>query len=144
MRIDSLRQLITDRFLRNYCYLFFSQDARERAVVRLVIHQLYSRLPKRRSLFRRVFAEMICNVIALGDRVTGIDDILTVYSSIVCGLKLPIRQEHRLFLSHCLLPLHKLDRLVEYSSTLTRCLLLFISKDPSLCPFVRIIIRTNE
>ena len=87
---------------------------------------------------------MICNVIALGDRVTGIDDILTVYSSIVCGLKLPIRQEHRQFLSHCLLPLHKLDRLVEYSSTLTRCLLLFISKDPSLCPFVRIIIRTNE
>ena len=72
----------------------------------------------------------------LGDRVTGVDDLLTVYSSIVCGFALPIKAEHKRFLMHCLLPLHKLERLSEYSAVLTRCVLLFLSRDPSLAPSV--------
>lgn len=46
--------LLAMTLFRNYLYLFLSQDARERLIVRLVAHQLYGRLPKRRSLFRRV------------------------------------------------------------------------------------------
>ena len=38
------------------------------------------------------------NVMTLGDRVTGVDDLLTVYSSIVCGFALPIKAEHKRFL----------------------------------------------
>lgn len=118
--------------------MFFSQDARERSVVRVVVHHLYGRLPKRRPLFRRVFAELLWNVTTLADHVTGVNDLLTVYSSIVCGFALPIRPEHKRFLVRCLLPLHKLARLSEFSTTLTQCLLLFLSRDPSLAPKVRL------
>lgn len=136
IRVDTLRQSITNTFIRNYLYLFFSQDARERSVVRLGVHQLYGRLPRRRPLFRQVFGEMICNVILLHDRVTGIEEILTVYSSIVCGFARPMRKEHVRFLQHCLLPLHRLDRLVDFSSSLTRCLLLYIAQDGNLAPLI--------
>ena len=136
IRVDTLRQSITNTFIRNYLYLFFSQDARERSVVRLGVHQLYGRLPRRRPLFRQVFGEMISNVLLLHDRVTGIEEILTVYSSIVCGFARPMRKEHVRFLQHCLLPLHRLDRLVDFSSSLTRCLLLYIAQDGNLAPLV--------
>lgn len=75
---------------------------------------------------------MLSNVQQLGYRVTGVEDILTVYNSIVCGFALPIKAEHLHFLNHCLLPLHKLDGLNEFSSSLTRCLLLFIARDANL------------
>ncbi len=113
-------------------------------IVRLVAHQLYGRLPKRRSLFRRVFGEMLSNVQQLGHRVTGVDDILTVYNSIVCGFALPIKAEHLHFLEHCLLPLHKLDGLAEFSSSLTRCLLLFIARDSSLSSTVCVRFWTDD
>ncbi|KNB41882.1 serine/threonine protein phosphatase [Blastocystis sp. subtype 4] len=144
IRIDLLRQSISNDFIRNYLYLFLSQDARERLIVRLVAHQLYGRLPKRRSLFRRVFGEMLSNVQQLGHRVTGVDDILTVYNSIVCGFALPIKAEHLHFLEHCLLPLHKLDGLAEFSSSLTRCLLLFIARDSSLSSTVCVRFWTDD
>lgn len=133
IRIDSLRQIITDDFIRNYCYLFFSQDSRERSIVRLVVHYLYGRLLNRRELFRRVFSEMLCNVMAINECVNGVDDILTVYSAVAHGFVLPIRSEHLIFLNRCILPLHKLTRLPEFSSTLTRCILMYLAKDPSLC-----------
>ena len=144
IRVDTLRQSITNTFIRNYLYLFFSQDARERSVVRLGVHQLYGRLPRRRPLFRQVFGEMICNVILLHDRVTGIEEILTVYSSIVCGFARPMRKEHVRFLQHCLLPLHRLDRLVDFSSSLTRCLLLYIAQDGNLAPLVGLDAMADE
>lgn len=133
IRIECIRQNITDAFLRNYLYLFLSQDIRERSMVRLVVHYLYGRLPRRRPLVRKVFAEMLSNVISLNSRVDGVDDILTVYNSIVCGFMLPIKEEHVHFLKHCILPLHKLSGLLEFASTLTRCVLLFVTRQPSLC-----------
>ena len=137
IRIACIRQNISDRFLRQYLYLFLSQDVRERAMVRLVVHYLYGRLPRRRPLIRKVFAEILSNVISLNDRVCGVDEILTVYNSIVCGFTLPIKEEHVHFLKHCILPLHKLNGLMEYSSTLSRCVLLFVTREASLCVPVR-------
>ena len=105
--------------------------------MRLVVHYLYGRLPRRRPLIRKVFAEILSNVISLNDRVCGVDEILTVYNSIVCGFTLPIKEEHVHFLKHCILPLHKLNGLMEYSSTLSRCVLLFVTREASLCVPVR-------
>ena len=132
IRIDNLRSVISTSFLRNYTYLLLSQDARERSIVQLGVHHLYSRLCQRRGLIRHVFSEMLSNIITLNDRVVGVEEILTIYNSIVCGFVLPIRREHVQFLKHCILPLHKLNHLPEFSGTLTNCLLLFISRDHDL------------
>ena len=74
----------------------------------------------------------------------GIEEILTVYSSIVCGFARPMRKEHVRFLQHCLLPLHRLDRLVDFSSSLTRCLLLYIAQDGNLAPLVGLDAMADE
>ena len=136
IRIDSLRLTISNAFIRKYEYLLLSQDLRERSMVRLCLHHLYSKLCQLRALIRHVFAEMLSNITLLNDRVAGVDEILTIYNAIVCGFVLPIKQEHIQFLTHCILPLHKLDRLSEFSNTLTHCLLLFISKDSKLVTLV--------
>ena len=82
IRIDNLRSVISTSFLRNYTYLLLSQDARERSIVQLGVHHLYSRLCQRRGLIRHVFSEMLSNIITLNDRVVGVEEILTIYNSI--------------------------------------------------------------
>lgn len=101
-------------------------------VIRIGVHQLYGRLPKRRPFFRALFAEMLGHIAQFGDCVAGVEDILTVYGSIICGFALPIKKEHIHFLRHSLLPLHKLDQLEVFLSALLRCLQLFIARDSSL------------
>ena len=87
---------------------------------------------------------MLSNVITINDRTTGVDEILTVYNSIICGFALPIRPEHIHFLKHCLIPLHKLDKLSEFSGTLTRGMVLMISREPKLCTLVVLCVRIEK
>ena len=100
-----------------------------------LIH-IYARMPKRRALIRTCFAEILSNILLLDHKVYGVNEILTIYSSIVCGFALPIKQDHIQFLKRCILPLHKLVHLQDISTNLFRCVLLFLSKDPSLCVMV--------
>ena len=53
-------------------------------------------------------------------------------SSIINGFALPLKEEHRVFLTKVLLPLHKVKSLALYHPQLAYCVVQFIEKDPSL------------
>jgi len=53
-------------------------------------------------------------------------------SSIINGFALPLKEEHKLFLTRVLLPLHKPKCLVMYHPQLAYCIVQFLEKDPGL------------
>ena len=52
--------------------------------------------------------------------------------SIINGFTLPLKPEHKEFLTQALIPLHKPRSLSTYHPQLSYCLAQFIEKDPSL------------
>jgi hypothetical protein len=54
------------------------------------------------------------------------------YNSIINGFALPLKEEHKLFLTRVLIPLHKAKSLVLYHPQLAYCIVQFLEKDPGL------------
>ena len=57
---------------------------------------------------------------------------MTLFSSIINGFALPLKEEHKVFLIKVLLPLHKVKTLSVYHPQLAYCIVQFLEKDPSL------------
>lgn len=57
--------------------------------------------------------------------------------SIINGFALPLKEEHKTFLTKVLLPLHKAKSLALYHPQLGYCVVQFLEKDQTLTPDVR-------
>ena len=75
---------------------------------------------------------MYCRFIYETERHNGIAELLEILGSIVNGFQIPLKDEHRVFLKHVLLPLHKTKDLHQYHSQLAYCIMEFIKKDKKL------------
>jgi len=62
----------------------------------------------------------------------GVAELLEILGSIINGFALPLREEHKEFLFHALMPLHKPRSLGLFHAHLSYCVSQFIEKDPSL------------
>lgn len=76
------------------------------------------------SLIRRFIYET--------EKFNGVAELLEILGSIINGFALPLKPEHRQFLSKVLLPLHKTKALVQYQAQLAYCVVQFLEKDPEL------------
>ena len=59
-------------------------------------------------------------------------ELLEILGSIINGFALPLKPEHRQFLTKVLIPLHKAKTLNQYQAQLAYCIVQFLEKDPSL------------
>lgn len=66
------------------------------------------------------------------DRFNGIAELLEILGSIINGFALPLKEEHKLFLSRVLIPLHKAKSLSMYHPQLAYCIVQFLEKDAGL------------
>jgi serine/threonine-protein phosphatase 2A regulatory subunit B' len=57
---------------------------------------------------------------------------LEILGSIINGFALPLKEEHKTFLTRVLLPLHKPSGIATYHPQLAYCVVQFLEKDPSL------------
>lgn len=58
--------------------------------------------------------------------------MLEIWGSLINGFVVPLKEEHKLFLTRVLIPLHKAKGMQTYYRQLTYCLLQFVSKEPKL------------
>ena len=128
-----LHELITPSFLHQLVHLFFSNDKRERAQLRITIHHMYARFPSRRALFRKEFQSVIHDIAASQSDLAGVEDVLEFYAIILMGVVVPIHDDHLLFMRQCLFQLLKKPRLESCFSGIDNCFRLLVIKDPSLC-----------
>lgn len=66
------------------------------------------------------------------ERHNGIAELLEILGSIINGFALPLKEEHKTFLTRVLIPLHKVKGLALYHPQLAYCVVQFLEKDPAL------------
>lgn len=114
--------------------LFDSEDPRERDYLKTILHRIYGNFMSLRPFIRRAINNVFFKFIYETDRHNGIAELLEILGSIINGFALPIKEQHKQFLSRVLLPLHKVTYVSVFHPQLSYCVTQFLEKDATLAP----------
>jgi serine/threonine-protein phosphatase 2A regulatory subunit B' len=112
--------------------LFDSEDPRERDFLKTTLHRIYGKFLNLRSFIRRSINNVFFQFIYETERFNGIAELLEILGSIINGFALPLKEEHKLFLTRVLIPMHKVKSLSLYHPQLAYCIVQFMEKDAAL------------
>lgn len=121
-------------FVLHLLELFDSEDPRERDYLKTILHRIYGNFMGLRPFIRKAINNVFYKFIYETDRHNGIAELLEILGSIINGFALPIKEQHKLFLSRVLLPLHKVSFVSVFHPQLSYCVTQFLEKDASLAP----------
>ena len=126
------KKYIDHSFVVQLLDLFDSEDPRERDFLKTTLHRIYGKFLNLRAFIRRSINNVFFQFIYETERHNGIAELLEILGSIINGFALPLKEEHKVFLSRVLLPLHKVKCLAMYHPQLAYCVVQFIEKDSTL------------
>ncbi|KAF9949964.1 hypothetical protein BGZ72_008281 [Mortierella alpina] len=126
------KKFIDHRFILQLLELFDSEDPRERDFLKTTLHRIYGKFLNLRAFIRRSINNVFFQFIYEKERHNGIAELLEILGSIINGFALPLKEEHKTFLTKVLLPLHKAKSLTLYHPQLAYCVVQFLEKDPGL------------
>ncbi|KAF2455637.1 phosphatase 2A regulatory B subunit-domain-containing protein [Lineolata rhizophorae] len=126
------KQYIDHQFVLQLLELFDSEDPRERDFLKTTLHRIYGKFLNLRSYIRRSINNVFFQFIYETERFNGIAELLEILGSIINGFALPLKEEHKLFLTRVLLPMHKVKSLSMYHPQLAYCIVQFLEKDAAL------------
>lgn len=116
--------------------LFDSEDPREREYLKTILHRIYGNFMGLRPFIRRAINNVFFKFIYQTNLHNGIAELLEILGSIINGFALPIKEQHKIFLSRVLLPLHKVTYMGLFHPQLSYCVCQFLEKDQELAPKV--------
>ncbi|KAJ5074435.1 serine/threonine protein phosphatase 2a regulatory subunit [Anaeramoeba ignava] len=108
---------------------FKTEDQEERDLIKMIIHQIYSKYVSYRIFLRQLIRNFYLNSIQNEEDFQGISEMLEITKSIISGLKVPIKKEYNQDLYKIILPLFKNPNMISYSNSLKLCVSEFIQKD---------------
>ncbi|EEH36849.2 serine/threonine protein phosphatase 2A [Paracoccidioides lutzii Pb01] len=123
---------IDHQFVLQLLELFDSEDPRERDFLKTTLHRIYGKFLNLRSYIRRSINNVFFQFMYETERFNGVAELLEILGSIINGFALPLKEEHKLFLTRVLIPLHKVKSLSMYHPQLAYCIVQFLEKDSSL------------
>ncbi|KAF9434078.1 hypothetical protein BGZ76_008561 [Entomortierella beljakovae] len=126
------KKYIDHHFILQLLELFDSEDPRERDFLKTTLHRIYGKFLNLRAFIRRSINNVFFQFIYEKERHNGIAELLEILGSIINGFALPLKEEHKTFLTKVLLPLHKARSLTLYHPQLAYCVVQFLEKDPAL------------
>jgi serine/threonine-protein phosphatase 2A regulatory subunit B' len=132
------KRYIDQPFVLNLLELFDSEDPRERDFLKTTLHRIYGKFLNLRAFIRRSINNVFYHFIYETERHNGIAELLEILGSIINGFALPLKDEHKTFLTRTLIPLHKVKSLSLYHPQLAYCVVQFLEKDPMLVEEVMI------
>lgn len=130
---------IDHQFVLQLLELFDSEDPRERDFLKTTLHRIYGKFLNLRSYIRRSINNVFFQFVYETERFNGVAELLEILGSIINGFALPLKEEHKLFLTRVLLPLHKVKSLSMYHPQLAYCIVQFLEKDSGLTEEVRLL-----
>ncbi|KAL8189646.1 hypothetical protein R6Q57_029212 [Mikania cordata] len=130
------KHYIDHPFLLKLLNLFDSEDPRERDCLKSVLHRIYGKFMVHRSFIRMAVSNIIYQFVYETEKHNGIAELLEIFGSVISGFALPLKKEHKMFLSRVLIPLHKPKSIGNYHHQLTYCVVQFIEKEPKLASVV--------
>ncbi|GAA5900744.1 hypothetical protein JCM6882_007654 [Rhodosporidiobolus microsporus] len=126
------KRYIDQGFVLQLLELFDSEDPRERDFLKTTLHRIYGKFLNLRAFIRRSINNVFYQFIYETERHNGIAELLEILGSIINGFALPLKEEHKTFLTRVLIPLHKVKGLALYHPQLAYCVVQFLEKDASL------------
>lgn len=126
------KKFIDHHFVLQLLELFDSEDPRERDFLKTTLHRIYGKFLNLRAFIRRSINNVFFQFIYETERHNGIAELLEILGSIINGFALPLKEEHKTFLTRVLIPLHKVKSLALYHPQLAYCVVQFLEKDSSL------------
>eukprot|EP00128_Syssomonas_multiformis_P002233 Colp12_sorted_trinity150504_noHs@7424 len=126
------KRYIDQNFVLQLLELFDSEDPRERDFLKTTLHRIYGKFLSLRAFIRRSINNIFFEFIYETERHNGVAELLEILGSIINGFALPLKAEHKLFLTRVLIPLHKAKSLTLYHPQLAYCVVQFLEKDPTL------------
>lgn len=126
------RRFVDHSFVLQLLDLFDTEDPRERDFLKTTLHRIYGKFLNLRAFIRRSINHIFFRFIYENERHNGIAELLEILGSIINGFALPLKEEHKTFLTKVLLPLHKVKSLGVYHPQLSYCIVQFLEKDPGL------------
>jgi serine/threonine-protein phosphatase 2A regulatory subunit B' len=126
------KRYIDQAFVLQLLELFDSEDPRERDFLKTTLHRIYGKFLNLRAFIRRSINHVFFQFVYETERHNGIAELLEILGSIINGFALPLKEEHKIFLTRVLLPLHKAKSLALYHPQLAYCVVQFLEKDPTL------------
>ncbi|GLJ21238.1 hypothetical protein SUGI_0389580 [Cryptomeria japonica] len=115
---------------------FDSEDPREREILKTIFHRIYGKFTFLRSFMRKAVNNVFFQFIFETERHNGIGELLEIMGSIINGFVVPLKEEHKLFLTRVLIPLHKPKNMGNYHTQLQYCVSQFVQKDSKLADVV--------
>ena len=126
------KKYIDQKFVIQLLNLFDSEDPRERDYLKTILHRIYGKFLGLRAFIRKQINNIFYHYIYESEKHSGIAELLEILGSIINGFALPLKEEHKTFLLHVLIPLHKGRSLSLYHPQLAYCIVQFLEKDPTL------------
>jgi len=127
---------IDQGFVLRLLELFDSEDPRERDYLKTILHRIYGKFMVHRPFIRKAINHVFFKFIYETERHNGVAELLEILGSIINGFALPLKDEHKMFLSRALMPLHKPKCVALYHQQLAYCVTQFVEKDPKLAEAV--------
>ncbi|KAI7879202.1 serine/threonine-protein phosphatase 2A [Mucor mucedo] len=130
--VHEAKKYIDQKFILHLLELFDSEDPRERDFLKTTLHRLYGKFLNLRAYIRKSINNIFFQFIYETESFNGIAELLEILGSIINGFALPLKEEHKTFLTRVLMPLHKPSSLSTYHPQLAYCVVQFLEKDPTL------------
>lgn len=130
--IKTLKKFITPPFVLKILQLFESEDNRERDYLKTILHRIYAKFMSLRALIRTSLNNVFYVFIYETECHHGIAELLEILGSIINGFAVPLKDEHKTFLTRVLIPLHKVKPLSSFHHQLSYCITQLVDKDPQL------------
>jgi serine/threonine-protein phosphatase 2A regulatory subunit B' len=130
------KRYIDHSFVLRLLDLFDSEDQREREYLKTILHRIYGKFMVHRPYIRKAINNIFYQFIFETEKHNGIAEMLEILGSIINGFALPLKEEHKLFLTRALIPLHKPKCVSMYHQQLSYCIIQFVEKDVRLADTV--------
>ena len=79
--------------------LFESYDCRERETLKTVLHRIYGKFLGLRGFIRKTINHILLSFVYEDESFNGVAELLEILGSIINGFAIPIKAEHKLFLT---------------------------------------------
>lgn len=129
---NQMKKHIDQTFIIQLMDLFDSFDSRERETLKTVLHRIYGKFLGLRGYIRKTVNNILLSFVYESDAFNGVAELLEILGSIINGFAIPIKAEHKLFLTKVLIPLHKSPRYSSFQGQLAYCIVQFVEKEPYL------------
>lgn len=126
------KRYIDQKFVLQLLELFDSEDPREREVLKTILHRIYGKFLGLRAFIRKQINNIFLRFIYEKEHFNGVAELLEILGSIINGFALPLKAEHKQFLTKVLIPMHTAKRLALFHTQLAYCVVQFLEKDAAL------------